>query len=560
LFLPTTREELKKLDWKYLDIILVTGDAYIDHPSIGVSLIGHFLVSRGYKVGIIAQPDWKSDEITRLGRPRLFFGVTAGNVDSMVANYTASAKKRKTDDYTPGGIGGKRPDRATIVYSNLIKKFFKDVPIVLGGLEASLRRFAHYDWWSNKVRKSILLDSKADLLVYGMGELATLEIARCLEKFGNIEKCKKIRGIVWWTSSPSIDGIFLPSFEEVSENPERYSEMFLKQTLLTDPFKNNRLIQKHDNRYVIQNPPQFPISQKLFDELYLLPFERDVHPYYLRKGPVKAINTVKYSITAVRGCYGSCAFCALTQHQTTHVISRSIDSILEEAKVISKHKDFKGTIMDIGGPTANMFASNCEIRNTKGQCAKFCMFPKICKSNEPNHEVFLDLLYKVKSLPKIKNVFISSGIRHDLVLADKRNGETFVKHLPEFTPGQLKLAPEHSHEKVLNIMRKPKIDLFLEFKSKFEKFSKKKYVIAYFIVGHPGEGRKENDHLRKFIETRLGYKPQQIQIFTPTPGTLSTTIYYTGMDPYSKERVYVEKSLRVRNLMKKNVIITKRIK
>ncbi|SHH20395.1 YgiQ family radical SAM protein [Thermosipho atlanticus] len=557
MFLPTTREEMDKLGWKYLDVILVTGDAYIDHPSIGVSLIGHFLVSKGYKVGIIAQPDWKTDEITRLGRPRLFFGVTAGNVDSMVSNYTASRKKRKRDDYTPGGYGGKRPDRATIVYSNLIRKYFKNVPIVLGGIEASLRRFSHYDWWANKVRKSILLDSKADLLVYGMGELATFEIAKCLEKYGNVDKCKNIRGIMWWTSS-SVKGIYLPSHEEVARDPEKYSEMFLKQTMFTDPFKKFKLVQKQDNRYVVQNPPQYPLSQKMLDEIYLLPFERKVHPFYLRKGEVKAIKTVKFSITAVRGCYGSCAFCALTQHQTTHLVSRSKESILEEVKILSRLKDFKGTIMDVGGPTANMYNSKCDIRSTRGQCTKFCMYPRICANNESDHEDFLDLLYAIKSLPNIKNVFISSGIRHDLVLKDKRYGNEFIKRLPEFTPGQLKLAPEHSHESVLRIMRKPNIDLFLEFKSKFEKYSRRKYVIAYFIVGHPGEGKSENDHLKKFIETKLGYKPQQIQIFTPTPGTLSTTIYYTGIDPYTNEKVFVERSLRNRNLMKKNVMMKKK--
>jgi uncharacterized radical SAM protein YgiQ len=553
---------MEKLGWKELDIILVTGDAYVDHPSFGVSLIGHYLVSFGFKVGIIAQPDWKSEkDITRLGRPRLFFGVTAGNVDSMVANYTASMKKRKTDDYTPGGISGKRPDRATIVYTNLIKRFFPGVPVVLGGIEASLRRFAHYDWWSNRVRKSVLVDSKADLLVYGMGEKAVLEIAKTLDETGDLERCKDIRGVVWWTSQKPSEGVELPSFEEISENPEKYAEAIKLQTWYTDPHRNIPIYQRQDTRYVVQNPPQSPLSQEELDQIYLLPFEREVHPFYARMGRVKAIETVKFSITAVRGCFGSCSFCALTQHQTTHISYRSEESILEEVKLLIKRKDFKGTITDVGGPTANLYGSRCTVRETRGQCRKFCLYPGVCSSVQPDHDRFIALLESIRKLPSVRNVFVSSGIRHDFVFAEN-DPDIFIRELVKYTPGQLKLAPEHAHPKVLSLMRKPPVDLFLEFKRRFEAFAqkmgKKKYVIGYFIVGHPGEGWKENNYLRDFILRHLGYFPQQIQIFTPTPGTVSTAMYYSGIDPFTGEKVYVEKSLKVRNKMKENVLFKKR--
>ncbi|ABR31351.1 hypothetical protein SU69_07650 [Thermosipho melanesiensis] len=554
MFLPTTKSEMKKLGWKELDVIFVTGDAYIDHPSMGISLLGHYLVSKGFKVGIIGQPDVNSDvDITRLGRPRLFFGISGGNVDSLVANYTASLKKRRYDDYTPSSWGNKRPDRAVIVYSNLVKRYFKGIPIVIGGIEASLRRFAHYDWWADKLRKSILLDAKADLLVYGMGEKTVLEIAKCMEKYGSVGKCKDIRGIVWWTSKKLNGAVEIPSYEEILNDKIKYNEAFKKLTILTDPNKNLKIIQKQDTRYVVQNSPQFPLDRREFDNLYLLPFEREVHPFYLKYGNVKAIETVRFSITAVRGCYGMCAFCALTQHQTTHIVSRSKESILEEVKILKRMKKFKGTITDVGGPTANMYGVDCSIRRFMGQCERFCLFEKPCKNALVDHSILLDLLYSIKK--EVKNVFISSGIRHDLVLADKNFGEIFIKELPKFTPGQLKLAPEHSHEKVLRLMRKPSIEKFLQFKKMYESNAKKRYVIAYFIVGHPGESFKENNHLKKFIRKELGYKPQQIQIFTPTPGTLSTAIYYTGFDPLTNEKVYIEKRLSIRNKMKKNIMI-----
>ncbi|AMW32502.1 uncharacterized radical SAM protein YgiQ [Fervidobacterium changbaicum] len=572
LFLPTTEEEVKAHGFKSLDVILVTGDAYIDHPSFGAALIARLLESRGYKVGIIAQPEGPED-IKRLGKPNLFFGVTSGSVDSMVANYTASRKKRKSDDYTPGGINNKRPDRAVIQYVNWIKQAFKDVKIVIGGIEASLRRFAHYDWWSDRVRKSILLDSKADILVYGMGERAILEIA---QRTASGKDLDNIRGTVIWKSSLNVleseeNGlgnvnlriIKLPSYEEVVNDKRKYAEAYRLMVENTEPFKNVVLVQKHDTRYVIQYPPAWPLTQRELDELYLLPYTRRVHPYYLAKGPVKAIETVRFSITAVRGCFGNCAFCAITNHQSTHVVSRSTESILEEARILTKMPEFRGTIVDVGGPTANMFALSCSVRNTKGQCPKNCLTPDICKmalsssSKNDAADEFIELLKKVKSIPGVKHVFVGSGIRHDLILASL-NADYIISSLVDFTSGQLKLAPEHAHPDVLRIMRKPPVGLFLEFKRRFEeaarKKGQKKYVIGYFIVAHPGEGEKENKYLREFIKKNLGYVPQQVQIFTPTPGTLSTTIYYTGLEPFTGDEVYVEKKDKVRNIFKENIV------
>jgi uncharacterized radical SAM protein YgiQ len=566
MFLPTTEEEIKARNLKSLDVILVTGDAYVDHPSFGVALLGRLLEARGYKVGIIAQPEGPED-IKRLGRPNLFFGVTSGNVDSMVANYTASRKKRKSDDYTPGGVNNKRPDRAVIQYVNWIKQVFKDVKIVIGGIEASLRRFAHYDWWSDKVRKSILLDSKADILVYGMGERAILEIA---ERIAAGKSLDGISGTVTWKSSleslnleENLNLIHLPSYEEVVNDKRKYAEAYRIMVENTEPLKKVILVQKHDNRYVIQYPPALPLTQDELDELYLLPYTRRVHPYYLAKGPVKAIETVKFSITAVRGCFGNCSFCAITNHQTTLVISRSVDSILEEVKILTKMPEFRGTIVDVGGPTANMFGLSCPVRNTRGQCLRSCLVPNVCKlalSGENKNDAtdeFIELLKKVKSIPRVKHVFVGSGIRHDLILASK-NADYIISSLVDFTSGQLKLAPEHAHPYVLKIMRKPSAELFLEFKKRFEAAAKRKrqrkYVIGYFIVAHPGEGEKENIYLREFIKKHLGYVPQQVQIFTPTPGTLSTTIYYTGFDPFTGEEIYVERRDKVRNALKENIV------
>ncbi|MGC8903335.1 MAG: YgiQ family radical SAM protein [Fervidobacterium sp.] len=561
MFLPTVFEEVQKRKWNSLDIIFVMGDAYVDHPSFGVALLGRLLESIGYKVGIIAQPVNLND-IKRLGRPNLFFGVTAGSVDSMVANYTASGKKRKSDEFTPGGVNNRRPDRAVIQYVNMIKQCFKDVPIVIGGIEASLRRFAHYDWWSNRVRKSILVDSKADILVYGMGERAIIEIARRLEEGKTLDG---IRGTMVWKSSFSYDQqlfdkyVEVPSYDQVVENKEIYAQMYKQVALLTDPMENVVIAQKQDTRYVIQYPPSIPLSSKELDELYLLPYVRKVHPFYERQGRVKAIDTVKFSITAVRGCFGNCSFCAISHHQTTHVSSRSIDSILEEVRIISRMPDFRGTITDVGGPTANMYGYTCNIRDSKGQCAKSCLVPNICSvlKNDDVSLKFIDLLDSIRKVQGIKHVFVGSGIRHDLILASQER-DYIIEKLVDYTSGQLKLAPEHAHPEVLRLMNKPRVELFLEFKRLFEeaarKKGKEKYVIGYFIVGHPGEGERENLFLWEFVKKHLGYVPQQVQIFTPTPGTLSTTMYYTEIHPFTGEQVFVEKRQKFRERFKENII------
>jgi len=566
-FLPTTCDELKGANIKQLDIIFVTGDAYVDHPSFGVALLGRLLESKGYKVGIIAQP-MNIEDVKRLGRPRLFFGVASGNVDSMVANYTASRKKRRSDDYTPGGINNRRPDRAVIQYVNLIRQAFKDVVVVIGGIEASLRRFAHYDWWSDKVRKSILLDSKADILVYGMGETATVEIAKRLESGQSIDG---IRGTVVWKSSlnglenGSNKSLHVPSYEEVCTDTDAYGRMYKDVSLMTDPFKEIVIIQKQDNRYVVQYPPAFPLSQNELDELYLLPYTRRVHPFYEAQGSVKAIETVRFSITAVRGCFGNCAFCALSNHQTTHIVSRSEESILEEVRRLTKMPEFRGTIADVGGPTANMYGSECDVRQSVGQCAKYCLFPQVCDSlKRQDHSAnFIELLKRIREVPKVKHVFVESGIRHDLILSSS-NQDYIISELVDFTSGQLKLAPEHAHPNVLRLMRKPSAELFVEFKRKFEEAARqkgeKKYVIGYFIVGHPGEGEKENAYLKDFVANHLGYIPQQVQIFTPTPSTLSTTMYHTGKDPFTGEEVFVERHEKMRNIFKDNVIAQRPLK
>lgn len=550
-----------RLGWKSVDIVIVTGDAYVDHPSFGAALIGRWLEAHGYKVAIIAQP-LNAEEIARLGKPNLFFGVTSGNVDSMVANYTASRRKRRSDDYTPGGINNRRPDRALIQYVNMIRRMFKDVPIVIGGLEASLRRFSHYDWWSDKVRKSVLLDSKADILVYGMGERAVLEIAKRLESGAGLDG---VRGTVVWKNSVEIaeefrncEVVTLPSHEEVVSDRRAYAKMHALITSKTDPIREVVLTQRQDSRYVLQYPPAPPLSTEELDALYTLPFTRAVHPLCGSMGRVKAIETVRFSITVVRGCYGQCSFCALTQHQTTHVISRSEDSIIEEAKLISNLPDFRGTIVDVGGPTANLWGARCEVRDGRGQCSRLCLLPNPCRNAiSDGGAAFLELLRKLRALPKVKHVFVSSGIRHDLILASK-NSQEVIEGLVEFTPGQLKLAPEHSHPDVLKFMRKPPAELFLEFKARFEDAARRKgvrkYVVGYFIVGHPGEGEAENMHLVRFIKKYLGYVPQQVQIFTPTPGTLSTTMFYTGIDPFTGESVRSVRDERTRRLFKDRII------
>lgn len=552
LEIPMTLEQVKKRGWSELDIILVTGDGFVDHPSFGTAVIARVLEADGFKVGVIAQPDWKSlDDIMSLGRPKLFFGVTAGNVDSMVANYTASKKRRKSDDYTPGGLGGSRPDRATIIYSNLIRRAYKDTRIVLGGIEASLRRFAHYDWWANKVRKSVLVDSKADLLVYGMGEKPIVSIARSLKETGEIPQ--NVKGTVYWTSNVPSEGDEIYSFDEISNDKSKYMKAFMDFYRETDAVRGRTLFQKQDNRYVVQNPPQLLKTSEL-DEIYALPFTRKAHSIYSSQGKIKAEETTKYSITTHRGCYGECNFCAITLHQGRYVVSRTEESIISEVGRLVREEDFHGTVTDVGGPTANMYGFECAKKFKLGACKdKRCLSPTVCPSLRVNHTRYLNLLKKIKVMEGVKHVFVASGIRYDLIMADNKAGREFIRALVKnHVSGQMKIAPEHTDPEVLNLMGKPAggvLDDFIkEFKHAQE--NEKRYLIGYFIAAHPGSTLESMKRLKLYIKNKLGYNPQQIQIFTPTPSTVSTAMYYTELHPYTGKKIFVEKDGKNRELQK----------
>lgn len=554
--IPMTVEEVKKRGWEELDIILVTGDALVDHPSFGTSIIARVLESAGWRVGVISQPNWHNGEdISALGRPRLFFGVTSGNVDSMVANYTSSGKKRKSDDYTPGGSGGARPDRAVVVYSNLIRQVFKDTTIVLGGIEASLRRFSHYDWWSDTVKKSILLDSKADLLVYGMGEKPILEIAERIASTGEVPK--DIRGTLYWTSRKPA-GVEIQSHQSILSDRKKYMDAVKLLYEETDGHRGRTLYQLQDNRYVVQNPPPIITTEEL-DGYYDLPYTKKVHPLCLEKGPVKAFETIKNSITVHRGCYGQCNFCAITLHQGRTVISRSEASILREVDLLSESPEFKGTVTDLGGPTANMYGYECSLKAEAGACRdKRCLFPQVCRSLRVDHTRYTELLRKVSSRPGIKHVFVSSGIRYDLILADKKKGLIFLEQLiAHHVSGQLKIAPEHVSDKILTLMGKPSRESLESFLRAFNKFArgKNKFVIGYFIAAHPGCEIGDMLELKKFVRKELRYIPEQIQLFTPTPSTVSTAMYFTGLNVKNGAPVFVEKTQAGR--LKQKSIITK---
>ncbi|WP_292598470.1 YgiQ family radical SAM protein [Mesotoga sp. UBA6090] len=554
--IPMTKREMDQRGWSFLDIILITGDAFIDHPSFGSAIIARVLESAGWKVGVISQPDWRTTaDISALGRPKLFFGITSGNVDSMVANYTSTGRKRKSDDYTPGGIGGKRPDRATTVYSNLIRQAFKDTFVVIGGIEASLRRFSHYDWWSNKIRKSILLDSKADLLVYGMGEKPVTEIARRISELGEIPK--DVEGTVFWSSSKP-NGVELPSHEEVLLDKRKYFRLTRIIHEETDPVRGTCLYQLQDNRYVVQNKPPQVSSQEL-DSFYSLPFSRRVHPLSLSKGKVKAIETVQNSITSHRGCYGECNFCAIATHQGRTVVSRREDSIIKEIEILTKDTEFHGTITDIGGPTANMYGFECSAKEKAGACTdRRCLFPEVCRSLRPDHTRYLNLLRRAKKLPGVKHVFVSSGIRYDLILSDGKSGRGFLKELIEnHTSGQLKIAPEHSVDHVLKQMGKPSKKALRDFLREVSLLSSRNgFTIGYFIAAHPGCTIQDMAELKKFVSKEMHYNPEQVQIFTPTPATYSTAMYYTGIASEDGDRIFVEKSASGRREQKD--ILTKK--
>ncbi|HCY85885.1 MAG TPA: YgiQ family radical SAM protein [Desulfobacteraceae bacterium] len=555
MFLPTTPEELTQRKIKRLDIILITGDAYIDSPFMGVSLIGRVLESAGFSVGIIAQPDTETGrDISRLGEPRLFWGITGGAVDSMVANYTASKKRRKQDDYTPGGVNEKRPDRAVLVYANLVRRFFKNTaPIVLGGIEASLRRIAHYDFWSNRVRRSILFDAKADYLAFGMAHGSIVRLAEAL-KTNTPDDVQTIPGIAYISHTPK--GTLLPSFEAVSSDKGAYADSFKLFYANTDPVTADALSQQHGDRFLNLNPPAPYSTTAQLDAIHALPFQRDLHPFYKAMGKVKALETIRFSIPTHYGCYGECNFCAITVHQGRTVRWRSQKSILAEAKRMTRDKDFKGYIFDLGGPTANMYGYECTKKLKKGSCPdRRCLFPKPCPSLKPDHRVQLDLLSEVERLPRVKKVFINSGIRYDLILTDKAKGNTYLKKLVrDHVSGQMKVAPEHTQAHVLSLMGKQTVDDLLAFKKAFDRLSagagKKQFLTYYLIAAHPGCTAQDMARLKEFTREKLNISPEQVQIFTPTPSTYSTLMYYTGRDPFTGDPIFVEKDIRAKERQK----------
>lgn len=544
-FLPLSRKEMDQLVWDRPDFVYITGDAYVDHSSFGCAIISRVLESRGYKVCIISQPDWRNENsISIYGEPRLGFLVSAGNMDSMVNHYSVSKKRRKTDAYTPGGVAGKRPDYATVVYCNLIKKTYKNTPVLIGGIEASLRRLAHYDYWSDKLKRSILLDSGADLLMYGMGEHAVVEIADALDSGLSVSDITFVRGTVYKTRDKEnvYDGIELPSYEEMLNDRLNYAKSFGIQYCNTDPYQAKPLIESYgEKRYVVQNPPAFPLSTREFDDVYELPYMGTYHPSYEKEGGVPAISEIKFSLTSNRGCFGGCSFCALTFHQGRIVQCRSHESLIREAKQMIKNPDFKGYIHDVGGPTANFRGTACEKQLTKGVCSnKQCLFPKPCSNLKADHSDYVELLRKLRNLTGVKKVFIRSGIRFDYVLADK-NPE-FLEELCKYhISGQLRVAPEHVAEHVLEMMGKPGNDVYMEFMKKFnimnQKIGKEQYLVPYLMSSHPGSGLKEAVTLAEYIRD-LGYMPEQVQDFYPTPSTISTCMYYTGVDPRTMKKVY----------------------
>ncbi|RGY99480.1 YgiQ family radical SAM protein [Clostridium sp. AM58-1XD] len=546
-YLPVSMEDMKKRGWKQCDFVYVTGDAYVDHPSFGHAIISRILEAHGYKVGIIPQPDWKDPEsIQVLGEPRLGFLVSAGNMDSMVNHYTVSKKRRSRDSYTPGGEMGHRPDYAAVVYSNLIRSVYKKVPIIVGGIEASLRRLAHYDYWSNKVKRSLLLDSQADLISYGMGERSIVEIADALDGGLAVRDITFIDGTVYRTKTIETvyDYELLPDFGRVRDDKREYAKSFYRQYCNTDPFTGRRLVEPYesDHLYVVQNPPSRPLTTAEMDDVYSLPYMRNYHPSYEKKGGIPAVDEVKFSLISNRGCFGACSFCALTFHQGRIIQARSHESLLEEAKLLTEERDFKGYIHDVGGPTANFRFPACRKQMTKGACPdRQCLFPKPCGNLEADHTDYIQLLRKLRSLPKVKKVFIRSGIRFDYLLADKKRD--FLKELCTYhVSGQLKVAPEHVSDPVLRSMGKPEHSVYLEFVKEYKKMNEKlglkQYLVPYLMSSHPGSTLKEAVKLAEYLRD-LGYMPEQVQDFYPTPSTISTCMYYTGLDPRTMDQVYV---------------------
>lgn len=559
MFLPTTRAEMKKRGWKKLDIILITSDAYIDSPYMGVAVVGRVLQRSGYRVGIIGQPDIKSDkDIKRLGEPKLFWGVSGGSVDSMVSNYTATKRFRSDDDYTPGGKNNKRPDMATLKYCNLIRQHFKNtVPIVLGGIEASLRRVTHYDFWSNKLRKPIIFDAKADYLIYGMAENSVIEFADALKEG---EKPLHVRGLSYISKEPNLEYIKLPSHDECLKDKNKFIDMFDDFYHNNDPVSAKGLSQKVDTRYLIQNPPSLNLTTSELDSISDLDYQRDLHPFHQPEGKVKALDTIKFSINTHQGCYGECNFCAIGVHQGRTIRSRSESSILKEAKHFTTYKDFKGIISDVGGPTANMYGFECDKKIKKGTCEqKACMTPTMCKTMKVDHSPQIKMLRKIREIKGIKKAFIASGIRYDLISDDRYNGYNYLKEIvSHHISGQMKVAPEHIDDEVLAYMRKPGKQALVEFKKLFDKLNKesgkKQFLTYYLIAAHPGCKEQNMYNLKDFATNVLKMNPEQAQVFTPTPSTYSTLMYYTELDPKTRKPIFVEKDMHKKEKQKEIVI------
>ena len=571
LFLPISEKDMLRRGWPGLDVLLVSADAYVDHPSFACALLGRLLEKHGYRVGIIAQPDWRKPEsLMVMGKPRLCCMISGGNIDSMVAHYTSTRKKRSSDQYSPGGKAGLRPDRPTIIYSNLARQAFGNIPVIIGGLEASLRRLAHYDYWQDLVRKSILQDSKADLLVYGMGELQTIEIADRLSAGQEVSQLRDIQGTCYSLSEKEYEAcqplpfepVTLPSFEEVSQRDKvsntpteegriTYAKAFNIQMMHENPFERKCLVQSSNGRIIVQNPPARPLSQDEFDSLYELPFKRMWHPVYDKDGGVPAISEVQFSITSNRGCYGGCSFCAITNHQGRIIQTRSIDSLVREARILTKHKDFKGYINDLGGPTANFQCPACEKQLTKGPCAhRQCMFPTPCPNVRDSHMQYIRKLEAVASVPGVKKVFIRSGIRFDYLMlcADQKTRRLFIEKLVRnHVSGQLKVAPEHICNSVLQCMGKSPVEVYDSFREAYfeenRRQGKKQFIIPYLIAAHPGSTIDDAIELALYMR-RQGFVPDQVQEFYPTPATVSTCMYYTGLDPRPGEdfkKVFIPK-------------------
>ena len=548
-FLPVSRQEMEERGWDAVDFVYISGDAYVDHPSFGHAIITRTLEAHGYKVGMIAQPDWKDpSSVTEFGEPRLGFLVSAGNMDSMVNHYSVSKKRRKADAFSPGGVMGMRPDYAAVVYGNLIRQTYKKTPIILGGIEASLRRLAHYDYWSDRLKRSVLLDSGADLISYGMGERSIIEIAEALESGLAVHDITFIPGTVYKTKDKEdvYDAVILPGFEDMKEDRNLYARSFYTQYRNTDPFSGKRLIEPYgDHLYVVQNPPSKPLSQAEMDEIYQYPYMRTYHPSYEKAGGVPAIAEVKFSLVSNRGCFGGCNFCALTFHQGRILQARSQDSLVEEARQFLNDPDFKGYIHDVGGPTANFRHPSCEKQLTCGVCKeKQCLFPKPCRNLKVDHRDYIGLLRRLREIPGVKKVFIRSGIRFDYVLADPK--EDFLRELcRHHVSGQLKVAPEHISDVVLQKMGKPQANVYQSFVEKYEsinhRLGKKQYLVPYLMSSHPGSTMKEAVKLAEYIRD-MGYMPEQVQDFYPTPSTISTCMYYTGVDPRDMKPVYIPKN------------------